>query len=405
MPRITTPSTTSPKGRAWRTIRDAILVKLQTPIAEFDPHGRPRVDERGKLIFRTPSHESIALASAPMMELGEQYLRMISPGVVNSLTLSRGSFFNFIFDRAALSRYFPEVRHQPGWRPGVALSGATGDFPGIMADALNKAASTQYVQARRVWRSWCRRAETRDFKERKVVALEDIGRLPELKEGESITFSALTERGRESYRLVEYAAGAKITRQTMINDDTDVLAQIPQRFAEAAARLEDWQAHTVVLEGNPALADGSALFSTSHANLATGTLSVSTLGGARTKLARQTTTAGDPLDVPGRVLIVPPELSTTAEQVMDSTGRNSRVLGEPPIEVAMTPHLASTTQWYLAADPRVLPAAEMLFLSTEPEPQIASRIQYASGGLEIKATHCVAAAPIDSRAIMRSSGS
>jgi hypothetical protein len=393
MSRITAPRYDN-KSRAWSAVRDAMLIRLQCAIADFDPLGRPRMDEYGKLKLRTPTHEAIALSSMPMMDLAEQYLRMVSPSVANSMPSSRGAMFQFMFDRAALSRYFPEVRHQDGWRAPVALSGATGDLPGLMAD----------VQARRVWRSWCRRAETADFKERKVVALEDIGRLPELKEGEEIKFFAIKERSSQSYGLVEYAAGAMITRQAMLNDDVDVLAQIPARFAEAAARLEDWQAHTVVLEGNPVMGDGSALFATAHANLTTGTLSVGSLGSARTKMARQTTTDGDVLDIAGRVLIVPPELSTTAEQVMDSTGRNSRVLGEPPIEVAMTPHLASATQWYLAADPAMLPAAEMLFLASEPEPQITSRIEFASGGMQVRCTHCVAAAPIDYRAITRSSG-
>jgi Mu-like prophage major head subunit gpT len=344
------------------------------------------------------------LSVSTAIDIGEHYLRLVLPSFANRLPAARPEKLQLMLNRAVLSRYFPQIMHRPGYTPGVALAGATGDFPGLMADALNKAVLTAYVQARRVWRSWCRRVEVADFHERNVLRLRDVGRFPELKEGESVRFSGLQEAARESYGLAEYAAGARLTRKALLNDDTDAFASIPTAFAAAAARLEDWLAFTQVLEGNPTMGDAIALFHASHNNLVTGTLSVSSLGAARTKLARQTTQDGDALDITGRVLIVPPELSTTAEQVMDSTGRNSRVLGEPPIEVANTPFLANTQQWYLAADPRTQPAVEVAFLQQEPEPVIQEKVDFANGDLMIKCTHSVAAKAIDSRSICRSSG-
>jgi hypothetical protein len=169
----------------------------------------------------------------------------------------------------------------------------------------------------------------------------------------------------------------------------------------------------MAIEANPVMADGENLFSTAHGNTTTGTLSVASIGSARAKMSRQQASDGSPLDIAGRVLLTPPELAITAEQLVASTylasGQDDApssmpVGGKGKLGTTYSPFLSSTTQWYLATDPQAMPAGEVTFLARQPEPEVKTRIRFASGGMEIRCSHVVAAAPLNHRAIIRSSG-
>lgn len=58
-----------------------------------------------------------------------------------------------------------------------------------------------------------------------------------------------------------------VMRQTLINDDLDAFTRIPAMYGNSIAQLESdvvWG----IITSNPAMADGNALFHTTHKNLA-----------------------------------------------------------------------------------------------------------------------------------------
>ncbi|HDY6498146.1 TPA: Clp protease ClpP, partial [Pseudomonas aeruginosa] len=72
--------------------------------------------------------------------------------------------------------------------------------------------------------------------------------------------------------LATYGELFSITRQAIINDDLQMLSDIPFKLGQAAkATIGDLV--YAVLTGNPAMSDGKALFHADHSNLLTGAAS------------------------------------------------------------------------------------------------------------------------------------
>jgi hypothetical protein len=392
-----------PATRAWNDAQDAMLIRMQTPLARFDQYGHPMLDGRGRVMLRQASTDALSLAGAPLYDIFAAYLRHVgSPKLRRFLSkAARVQVVTLATNRGELQRFFPRV--SPRGAGGVMLSHTTGDLPGLLADTLGKATSTAYAESRRTWRAWARRGVVDNFEQQDRVRLDDFDNLPVKLPADSITFDKITEVGREQFTLATYARGVKLTRVCMLNDDISLLASIPTGFVAAASRLEDALAYGV-LETNAAMADTVALFATAHVNTMTGALTATTYGTARAKLARQTSPGGSVVDLVGARLIVPPELSGTAENVLADSARAQRALDESPALLVESPFLANTAQWYLAADPAKQPPVEVAFLRDEPEPQVFEATDFDSDGIKIKVRHHVAAAAIDHRPIVRSNG-
>jgi len=388
---------------ARQVVQDALLTRMQVPLASFDQLGRVRTGHLGRVQLRSASRDAMDLAGAPLHDVIDWYFRQTGPAVLRSQLgkMSRPDLIALAMTRSKLQRYFRNVPARP--QPGVALATRTGDLPGIISDTLGKATSTLYAEARRSWRAWAKRVEVDNFQQQDRVRLKDFDNLPKKLAGDEIEFHVLRESGREQYVLATYARGVSVTRETLLNDDVNVLAAIPQHFVQAASRVEDSLAYGI-LETNANMADGSALFSTAHSNTISGALTSTAYGDARAKLARQTTPGGDVVDLVGSRLIVPPELSGTAEGVRADASRARRALDETPAELVESPFLSDTSKWYLSADPRRQPCVEVAFLRSEPEPVVQEQADSTNDVMKIKCRHNTAAAAIDYRAIVQSSG-
>ncbi len=108
--------------------------------------------------------------------------------------------------------------------------------------------------------------------------------------GESGEFKRGTlGESKESYKVKTYGRVVAITRQVLINDDLDAFTRI-RRCTATPSR--SWKATWSGASSppNPAMADGNALFHTTHKNLAgTGAaLDVASVGAARAAMALQT---------------------------------------------------------------------------------------------------------------------
>ena len=236
---------------------------------------------------------------------------------------------------------------------------STSDFPEILAAVTNKTLRQAYEAYPRTFPLFCRQVLATDFKAMHRVQLGEAPQL--LKVGESGEFKRGTlGESKESYRIETYGRVVAITRQVLINDDLDAFTRIPAMYGNSIAQLESdvvWD----IVTSNPAMADGTALFHSTHKNLAGSgaALGVDSVGLARAAMRKQTgLDRKTVLNIRPAFLIVPASLELKAEQlvaqnlvpaqsgnVVPQSIRTLAPIAEPRLDAA------SETAWYLAASP------------------------------------------------------
>lgn len=206
-----------------------------------------------------------------------------------------------------------------------------------------------------------------DFKTIARTALGDSPTLEKVNEHGEYKYGSVSE-AREAYSIASYGKIVALTRQTLINDDLSAFTRLPEMFGRAAADLES---DTVwgIITANAALADSIALFHASHGNLPTGAaISVAQLGVCRAAMRVQTGLDGRKINVTPRYLLVPAALETIAQQFTSQAYAASASSSINPfagaLQVLAEPRLdtASTTAWYMAADPAQIDTIEYAYL-------------------------------------------
>jgi Mu-like prophage major head subunit gpT len=160
-----------------------------------------------------------------------------------------------------------------------------------------------------------------------------------------------------------------------------------------------------ILTGNPAMADGLALFHEDHKNLmATAAhLSISSLAEARTAMRKQTGLQGAILNIVPRFLIVPASLESEAEQLVATLVDPTKANPTPQfswirgLEIVVDARLdaASEVDWYLAADFNQVDTIELAYLQGQRGAFIDQEESFDSDALKIKCRLDFQAAPID----------
>jgi hypothetical protein len=289
---------------------------------------------------------------------------------------------------------------------------STSDFPEILAAVTNKTLRQAYEAYPRTFMLFCRQVLATDFKAMHRVQLGEAPQLLEVGESGEFKRGTLGE-SRESYKVKTYGRVVAITRQTLINDDLDAFTRIPAMYGNSIAQLESdvvWG----IITANPAMADGNALFHTTHKNLAgTGAaLDVGSVGAARAAMAKQTgLDKKTVLNVRPAFLIVPASLELKAEQlvaqnlvpaatssVVPQSIRTLAPISEPRLDAA------SETAWYLAASPNQIDTIEYAYLEGQQGAYIETRNGFDVDGVEIKCRLDFGAKAIDWRGLYKNPG-
>lgn len=295
-----------------------------------------------------------------------------------------------------------------GLRSGAGYHG-TSDFPYLLADVANKTLRRAYEEFPITFAPLVRRTTVPDFKTVNRVQLGDAPALQQVLEHGEFTRGTIGE-GREQFAISTYGRIFAVTRQTLVNDDTDAFSRVPVLFGRALRNLESdlvWAQIT----SNPTMGDSNPLFSTAHANLSTvdGTIDVTTLGAGRAAMRKQTGLDGQKINVVPKYLVVPTDLETKADQltatIVPATASNVNIFSGR-LTVIAEPRLdtASTAAWYLAADPAQIDIIELAMLEGQDGPSVESRIGFDVDGMEIKARHDVAAKALDWRGLYKNEG-
>lgn len=282
----------------------------------------------------------------------------------------------------------------------------TGDFPYILANVANKTLRQAYEAAPQTFKPFTRMVTAPDFKTIARTALGDSPTLEKVNEHGEYKYGSVSE-AREAYSIASYGKIVALSRQTLINDDLSAFTRLPEMFGRAAADLES---DTVwgIITANAALADSIALFHASHGNLPTGAaISVAQLGVCRAAMRVQTGLDGRKINVTPRYLLVPAALETIAQQFTSQAYAASASSSINPfagaLQVLAEPRLdtASTTAWYMAADPAQIDTIEYAYLEGNQGVYLETKDGWEIDGVEFKARLDFGAKAIDFRGLVK----
>ncbi|MFO8013633.1 MAG: hypothetical protein R6X20_10050, partial [Phycisphaerae bacterium] len=264
-----------------------------------------------------------------------------------------------------------QIDGRPGWGIGatereIAAAGfSTVTLPGILSNIAHKTMWEAYRDVPGVARLLSKKLTASDFKTHTGYVLgsdmkfEEVGPDGELKHGK-LTESSYT------WRVATYGKFFSLTRQMIRNDDLNAFAEVPRLIGRGAALKIEQLWWTLVL------ANTGNFFHANNNNYISGAataLDSDALGSAEQKLMKQTDPDGEPTLLMGRYLVVPPELSVTADELYISTSVNTggsstkakvpnRNIWAGKYEPVKSPYPSnsgytgySTTAWYLWGDP------------------------------------------------------
>lgn len=286
----------------------------------------------------------------------------------------------------------------------------TSDFALLLADVQSKVLRAAYGEAPQTWQPLARRVVLPDFKTNKQLQLGDAPALLEVLEHGEFTRGTIAE-AKEEFTLKTYGRVFAITRQALINDDTDAFARVPAEFGRSARRKESDLAWAQIT-GNPVMGDGVTLFHADHDNLAgaAAAIDIGPLGIGRAALRMQTGLDGTSvLNLVPRFLIVPAGKETIADQfvsvitpalpgsVNPFQGRLT-VISEPRLDAN------SATAWYLAASPDQIDILLHGVLEGNEGPAIETRVGFDIDGIEIKCRLDTAFKVADWRGLFKNAG-
>ena len=245
---------------------------------------------------------------------------------------------------------------------------STMSLPGILGNAANKLLLEGYSMVRPTWQEFCSEGNLADFKEASRYRMIASGEFEELPPGGVIKHMALNTEQTYTNQAKTYAKMVALDRQAIINDDLSAFETVPKSLGRLAVMQLEKQVYKLLL------ANGGSFFGTGNSNKLTGAgsaLDIAALSAAEQLFLTSTDENGDPIMLEPQLLLVPPSLSITANQLVRDTtvvaigvggaadvtpngnphaGRFSAVVS-PWLENANLPGY-SATGWYLMARPQ-----------------------------------------------------
>ncbi|AMV30906.1 hypothetical protein VN12_19570 [Pirellula sp. SH-Sr6A] len=302
----------------------------------------------------------------------------------------------------------------------------TGSFPNILLDAINKSLLAEYEEAPYTWSMWARQAASvPDLKTIYRTRISEFPNLEMVPENAKYPENRMSD-SKESYQISKYGAEFTVSWETIINDDLDAISRTTAKMGVAARRTQNALVYSV-LTSNPTMGDGNALFSSSHASGdntsgSAAAPAVATLNAGFLKMRKQTgLNTSAILNIEPRYLIVPVNYEATAMQLLGSFSdpvvggsaagnsntlniygpggqrKNLTLVAEPLLDAA------SSTNWYLAADPSQVDTVEITFLQGEESPVIDTEEDFDTDTYKYRIRQTMGAKAIDWRGLFRNS--
>jgi hypothetical protein len=366
---------------------------------------------RASVKCEKPHERALQLRGLSLIDMAKQYFVSLGVPTGDVMYMSSTRVCDLLGPRRFAQAY-PNIAY---------LAQSSSDFSSILADTINKTLRQSYLDAPRTWTTWARKTTAPDFKTISRTVLSEAPNMVSRDEGGEIKYVTLSD-SKETYALVEYVNGIRLTRRALINDDLDAFSRIPMLQGNTAARLEDDTAYAIIT-ANAALADTGLLFNATavttaggHANYtSSGTaLSVASLAvGETAMMVQKGPKNAARLELQAKFLLVPIAIKATAMQLINSTvdpsksnAANNPYANKFTIIPSARLNDNSATAWYLMADYRdgQIDTVEVCFLAGEEEPVAKQETDFDTEDQKYAIRHTVAAKAIDFRGMYKNAG-
>jgi hypothetical protein len=276
-----------------------------------------------------------------------------------------------LVEAARANGYHGPARISAGNIREVLASGfATHSISNVLAATYGKFLLQGYTAVEAAWDQIASIRSVSDYKTVTGVRLnggfdfEDVGPSGELKSADA-SDETRTIKAKLTGRM------SSITMVDVVNDDLGALTQVPARLGRGAAvklNKDFWSEFE----------SSNSTFYRRETAAAGNALQISALRTAVASYRKLTDPDGNPLGITPQLLLVPPELEMTAEELMGSsvliTGENA-TRGNVNVfagrfRVVSSAYLTSGTTWWLMANPAELPAMEVAFLNGQRLPTV-----------------------------------
>lgn len=292
---------------------------------------------------------------------------------------------------------------------GMAFTHSTSDFGNILLDVANKAILLGWEENDETFETWTKKGQLSDFKTAHRVGLGAFPSLRKVREGAEYKYVTLDDKG-ETIALATYGELFSITRQAIINDDMNMLTDVPMKFGRAAKGTIGDLVYAVLID-NEKMSDKKALFSADHKNMITGGMDVETISAGRTAM-RQQKEGERTLNIRPAFMLVPTTLETQAIQVVKSgsvkgADVNANIIN--PVrdlaEIIAEPRLddASEKDWYMASR-QGSDTIEVAYLNGIDVTYIDQLEGFTSDGVTTKVRIDAGVAPVDYRGLLKVTG-
>lgn len=307
----------------------------------------------------------------------------------------------------------------------VMAAHSTGDFPGLLANVIDKQIRVMYEQVQETWRSVVRVGQVPDFKQASRPAMSAFDDLLMVPEGGEYKHGSMSDVV-EYLQAKKYGRMVAFTREAIVNDDLQVFRDNASKIAMAANRKvgdDVWAIYT----GNPTLnQDSTAVFAAGHANIGTaGAPATATLSEARRLMRVQKDPSGNAtLGLSPSLLILPPTWETegralvSAEQLdyelADASSdalTNRRAANQfSNLQVVVEDRLGgadgTADDWFVQSNPQgPVPFIEVAFVRGQDAPQIESREGWSVDGIEYKVRMEYGVAALAYQCVVKNAGS
>jgi len=292
---------------------------------------------------------------------------------------------------------------------GLAFTHSSSDFGNILMDVAHKSALLGWEEANETFDRWTRKGTLTDFKTAHRVGLGALNKLREVKPGAEYKYITVGDKG-EEIALATYGELFSIDRQTIINDDMDMLTRIPQMMG-GAARYTVGELVWAVLTSNAAMSDKKALFSADHKNLVKQPLTIDGLDKARQAMLLQTNGTRK-LNIRPAFMLTPVALESKANQLIKSVSvpgadANSGISNpiQNFVEVIADARLDdnSAEEWYLTAA-QGKDTIEVAYLDGIDAPYLEQQQGFTVDGAAFKVRIDAGVAALDYRGMVKSTG-
>ncbi|MFW6124990.1 MAG: Mu-like prophage major head subunit gpT family protein, partial [Pirellulales bacterium] len=267
----------------------------------------PRASTGTSAALSAKSLEAGILMRAGRPDLAEQ---------LGDAAASAGERFRHVADIAAAACDL-DGRSVTGQGPGALFQAAfsTVSMPQALGGASQRILADAFEDQPALWREIAAVRDVPDLLPHTILRDTDVGGFQEIAPTGEVKLGAVDEESLPTVRAETFGENLTFSRRALINDDLGAIAQLAEGLGRNAARkLND-------LVGQAIRANADSFFSNGNSNNLTGAdsaLSFDSLAEAVQKMKEQTDSAGDPIDVRPKFLIVPPALEMTARQLVVS---------------------------------------------------------------------------------------